>query len=582
MANHVGVLETPLGVDTVQPIGTFNDFAVPPQLSGIILFDPMELIGVLVPGYPHPPAENHIGHDAGGFGEVWFDTVHILPSGILDLGGVADGQVDTFYVWNAYDVDNNLSGIFPTDLDGVALTQVNEEAPETYGPLEIREYAIEILPSTDLTIDGDYQFSFALTFVTLSITAIRSVMWDFNPDWSSGIKERYVWETHILESINGDEQRIMLKSHPDRYLDFSVVATNEQLRGLNGALFSWQDKFYTLPYWVDAYVFTELIPQSPSPLTLQLDTTVSRLHGENSLAMIYRGYRDFDIISIETVDFNLHTVTLRTLVGRDILKGSVLIPLITARISEETALSRIHANLTRAPSLFRVETPPQHFIPWVYWTSPLTDFFLASYYPEYTSGLDVMNVEPNRVQTHKDTYRRKMFSQETKTGDSWTRDQSQRPRIDSTMSWMLHTRETITEFLVFISSRFGRMYPCWVPTWSPDLIQAELLSAGSTDLHVEPGDYTRHYGDQISKSHLMLELKTGQKYYRRITGTYFHLDGHEVLQMAEPLDIHVYPDDIYRISLMSLMRLAQDHIDLHWHSSTVLEAKAVFRTVNED
>jgi hypothetical protein len=584
MADHVGVVETPLGVDSVQPVGVFNDFAVPPQGSDILLFDPMELIGVLVRSTPSPPAENHAGHDAGGFGEVWFNTVHILPSGILDLGGVADGQVDTFYIWNAYDVENNLDAIFPTNLDGVALTQVDGGVDPVFGPLEIREYAIEILPSSDLTIDGDYLFSFALTYVSLNISAIRSVMWDFNPDWSNGIKERYVWKTQILESADGSEQRISMKSHPDRYLDFPVVATNEQLRSLNGALFSWQDKFYTLPYWVDSYVFTELIPQSSSQLTLQLDTAVSRLHGEDSLAMVYRGYHDYDILSVDSVDYIAQTITLRSLVGRDIIKGSVLIPLVTARISDETTLSRIHANLTRAPSLFRVETPPQHFVPAFYWASPLTDFVPSSYYPIETGrpGLAVMNVEPNRVQIHKDTYRRKMISQETDTGDPWMRDKSQRPRIDSTMSWMLHTRETITEFLTFVFMRFGRMNACWMPTFSPDLIQAELLPAGSTDLHVEPGDYTKHYGDQVSKSHLMLELKTGQKYYRRVTGTYVHLDGHEVLQMAEPIDIHVYPENIYRISLMSLMRLAEDHIDLHWHSSTVLEAKAVFRTVNED
>src|SRR5210317_1914571 len=45
------------------------------------------------------------------FGEVWFDTVHILPSGYLDLGGVTDGQTVEFEVWSSYYETKNIDDL---------------------------------------------------------------------------------------------------------------------------------------------------------------------------------------------------------------------------------------------------------------------------------------------------------------------------------------------------------------------------------------------------------------------------------------------------------------------------------------
>lgn len=578
MATHLGHVEPSF---SAEPVGLFNAFERPPEDPGVLLLDP-ELRGILDPRAPmvvRGSRNELLGHVETFFGGVWFNTIHILPSSNVDLGAVTDGQTTEFEVWNAYDIPNDLTNILDQESDGVAITPQDDSLPTEFRPLESRTYLITVTPSNSFDVTGLFTFQFATSNIELVVTGLRSILWSYAPDWSKGIKERYKWNTEVLESDNGQEQRILWRGEPDRFIDYSIVVTDHQLRQMNSYLFAWQDKYYAIPYWPDYFVLPEDLPAGSTVITF--DTTQGRLYAKGDVLAVYLSAERVHTYTISDVDYNLGvgTVTLSSATGQLYYKNTAIIPIVPATIAKEVKARRLHGNLTRVTTTFKVYAPGQHFLPWEYTLYQDADLYHSI---THDRDLPVMTLEPNRAQTHVDTYKRSMYTIDAGTTQPWFRDKSRRARVDMTYSWMLQDRARITRLLMWTVLSNGSLLPSWTPTWGPDLILAQDLPTGSTDLHTVDTLFRTTYAFQRQKLNIRIEMIDGTVWYRRLTGIYVSEEGHEVFPMDEPiLEQTLVVNQVRRISFMSLSRIANDVLDIHWHTPDVMEAKVSMRSVEE-
>ena len=517
------------------------------------------------------------------FGEVWFDTVHILPSGYLDLGGVTDGQTVEFEVWSSYYETKNLDDLSESGAADLGLEEQGQNAGQTlFSPLESRTFVVTIQPSNDFEVNASYSFTFGSVTSTLQIVGVRSVLWGFAVDWSGGIKERYQWATSIMTSLDGTEQRVLLRSDPDRIVNFTVLAKGAHAKLVDKYLFSWQDKYFSVPYWPDTYILPDALPAGST--YIQFDDLRGRMYQPGNVVGAYYGPQDIRFFSIERVDYETHQVWLRTSTTYAIPKGVVLLPILAARTTKSVPTTRVNGDIVIVTATFRVEGA-KTFENYDDWEDYLVDSDTPPTYYSSTRAntYDVVSVEPNRTTDQQVTYRRDFSEINVGTTAPYRRDKTGKPVVTQSYTWMLHHRHRIVNFLHWLHYRRGRLRPTFIPTWNSDLTLAQTVPPNGTDIYVNESGWLGVYGSYEARSHIMLKLVNGLQEYRKIISTYLDEGtGLEVLVLDSPVSGNeIKPSDIERISFLALHRLASDDFSIHWHTPSVLTCGGDFRMLHE-
>jgi hypothetical protein len=273
------------------------------------------------------------GHDA-----QWFDRIHVMPRR-ADLGSLTSDRTVTVEVWNAWRRGHALTA---TPITGPAGVTVNAGTlPRLFPALHSEVHSVFVSKSGTIAVDDVVTWVFgALSSpgADLTLTGLRVMLFTARPDGSLGFEESYGYETDVLTAWDGTEQRVQLRELPTRSLRFTVLLTDAlEVADVMGRLFANGVLPFSVPLWPDAT--RPAWPVSPGDSQIVV-TTTGRGFVAGGTALLWKDQWTYEAVVINQV-FSDHLTLVGTVAGSWSAEGSIVVPLMSARLLTAPSVERV-------------------------------------------------------------------------------------------------------------------------------------------------------------------------------------------------------------------------------------------------
>jgi hypothetical protein len=192
-------------------------------------------------------------------------------------------------------------------------------------------------------------------------------------------------------------------------------------------------------------------------------------------------------------------------------------------------------------------------------------------------GHDLLTVMPNGREDRDQDAVTSVDTLDSLTGRRFGDDQWLSPVLDWPFLWFLPDRATINDFLWWVALRRGRFSPCWVPTWRRELTLRTATLTTDTALVIEDVDYTSKLFPLESRRHIAAVVPGAGVFTiipRRVTAAVDNGDGTETLTIESAFGVALDSKSV--ISFLTLCRLDEDSVVLHWFHPNAAEARTRF------
>lgn len=388
--------------------------------------------------------------------------------------------------------------------------------------------------------------------------------WPLAPNWDFPIIETLVWDTHVLPSDTGVEQRLVNKGGlPRAEYEISYLVDRHRFRKLQTELLNLGSNPIALPLWQERHIIGHASDDLQYSSMMRRDT--GGFGGDD--IPIYLGVingRDPD----DWVWFEGEYVGGEAFThagpyyhprGTGLapnlqITGTNIMPVIIAHIIGTPRVDLVTDSVATVTVRFRSRdsiraTPTGRY--------PLGEYLGAGMLLE---GPDWREKMPVDFEQNLSTYESPMSS------TYLIQSRGRRTKTVRSYNWTLIGREKLFEFRSLLSSLKGRAISIWVPSFSDDLALSHSYIAGSTSLPLVAIGMPRRDGGVLPAGmrDIAIRLHSGTTYYARITRVNQGAEaGEETAILEAALPVSISPHEVDRISYLVLSRLAQDRVELH-------------------
>lgn len=356
-------------------------------------------------------------------------------------------------------------------------------------------------------------------------------IWNAAPDWSAAVTETLSWQTDVLTSPTGAEQRIARRMTPRRLFEFTVELTGTERRAFENLLWLAGGSVWDLPVFPD--VATLQTPVTASATFIPVETAGRDfIAGDNVLIQSLDGEHETPVITGVQAD----GLTISEL-SRSWSPGANVYPLRPAFLTDPPARSRQTGELARWQVRFQItaSNPAPADAGTVFWR-----------------GHPVLTVPPDRTDDLTGEYERMIVELDNLTGIPYRTDTAGRAFSVQGFAWLEAGRVAQARLRALLWYLRGRQRPLWVPG---DAIDFVPVSTSGNELLTRTASYSL-YGVTNGRRDLCIRLAGGSQIYRRIMSAAVQ-GNNELLTLNDDL-----PDagQITDISFMTLCRLNSDEI----------------------
>lgn len=325
MADYSGAYsESILGAPQSSNVSSVFESAFPtiPVLGGDILTS--EVMSPGTHGWGVITGKDSVGTMTPSFKDYWYNRIVLHPT-VLNFGDVSSTKSDTVLVWNAY-IDKSVICSSITNLnfnlDGV--TVVGQTAPVNFNRLRHFIYTINTSTSGRALLDSYLYFLFdGEGLFTLHIIGTRLTMFPWRPQ--ENIEEILTWAVEVIESRNGREQRLAIRSEPRQSLVFNVKLIGLRSKMLfDNKMFLWQKKAFAVPLWTEMTEDTSTI--SSGSTFIALDTANADYVAEGFVT-IWASDTSYEVLQIDSVEaggLNIKGVVSATYSGLKLMMPTII------------------------------------------------------------------------------------------------------------------------------------------------------------------------------------------------------------------------------------------------------------------
>jgi hypothetical protein len=126
------------------------------------------------------------------------------------------------------------------------------------------------------------------------------IVFDVEPDWSSGVVETLSWSTNVLQAYEPAEQRIRLRGEPRTKLSFDMAAVDlTEFQYLRNLLQGRQAFVFAVPLWPDAVELAADL--TPGDMKILCDISYERFRVLRGV-IIFQGTRDVELRRVSDFD----------------------------------------------------------------------------------------------------------------------------------------------------------------------------------------------------------------------------------------------------------------------------------------
>lgn len=473
---------------------------------------------------------------------AWFEMMHLLPRAVQELGNVVSQQSFPVELHNAdrtrdiqiVSVTNNLSS-------GIEITGV-PATPFTINSQESLSATVVISTTGSLNIDSSYTFvdedSNEYTFY---ITGSRIVLFPIRPE--APLRERLIFDTQILTSVSGKEQRIANRKIPRSVFEMTIKDNRRMMEML---LFDRQSKICATPAWHEPSFLTSNI--TTGDFTINVNTTDFANFYVGGYAIVYQDEYTYDALEITVITDT--TITFSTEVSRDYSSTNSLVqvmPLMIAYFNHEIAASKNIYNEQTFNLRLTVDSVDNEIADASDWSTYDGKVFLD---------------DPNMVQSGalQEVFERKVLVLDNTTGAYSELSQWTQTKRKSVKGFKTNNREELWKLRKLLHYLKGRQVSFYIPTFSKDIEPNTTMQETEFVLTMDNIGYTVNAQERAPKDYIRIHLKDGTLLTRGIDGSAELSKAEEQLTVDEAWPYDIEPDDIERIEFLEKVRLNVDEI----------------------
>lgn len=504
---------------------------------------------VAIPVAPPAVTLDGAGFICPGFEDVLYGRIHLIPKRI-DLGNVLQDQAFDVEVWNAFDVSRTLDSIGAVDAEGLVVLSPTPPGapPAVFPPLSSFIYQVTVTDEGPATIGAQFTFDFTIEAPVLSVTGTRIVTLAFCPQ--RPIMEALEWKTDVIESYNGDEQRIRGRNLPRQLFEMEYFETENNARSrLLNHLIGFAGKFYAVPVW---HFGRPLLQDAASSATIIfVDTTNADFRDSTpkvqSLVILWRSETDFEIAQVAVGGLAAGQITLER-------------PLENAHSAALTEVIPIQVMLARDPVEWAL-TPNGALTVDIKWLAEeVVDL------AEIDGNLTLFNGRPvltgfnyvDETLAEKITEKYELFDSESGTFQPLERRTV--PEYATQKGFETATPADSWDLRKLIYALRGKQRSFYMPTWRSDFVATDTIGSSDLNITVEEADHARFINGIEPFAALMVLLNDGTQLFRNITGIAPGSPGEELVSIDVSLGQTVTVAEIRHISYLLLARLGSDRV----------------------
>lgn len=497
------------------------------------------------------------------FLDDYYYRIHIKPQEVI-LGNIVSTQTLPVYVWNAYLEPHTLTDIEGVE-EGIILTG-QPAAPLLFHSLQMLQWQLSITPDGQPVLDTYLRWTFDNDDEgALHIAANRIIAWSFAPDWGDSITERLTFSTDIQQSESFVELRRALLLGPRREFEAQMYVEGRERQLLDMMLFGWGSRVWALPIWPDIQLLTSPVPAGAERITCSTAYLDFRVGG---LAML-RGEDAFTYEVVEVKAIDAGGIDLVRGTQRNWRVGSRLYPARSAQLIEQPQLTRITDRAQGAQVHFRVAE-----------VSAWPEVMPATLY----RGRPVIEDRPDETEDLTSSFQRLQTELDSGMSLPLLTDVAGLALTMLGYRWLGMGRAQRSAWRSLIHALRGQQQALWAPTFADDLTLLSIISPTGVAIDVENVGYSRFGQQRPGRRDIRIELLDGTVFHRRITAS-SELDTEtERLVIDGALGRQVTPNQIGRISWISLCRGASDTVEIEHitDSEGLASSSLTFRGVRDD
>lgn len=538
MANFAGhLLNGSLGEAITSDVAIRQSFydnnPVPPSVISVVGVTGLLSGAVTDQGYSQFPVD-HTGYFCPAFAELFYNRIVAFPDPV-QIGNLVADKTVTLSVWNGFFNTRSLASISTTGTEGITL--VGPAPPTDYGPLQEITYDLVVsVTEGPAAINGAYIFDFDGADFDLNIAVLGNRVLALPYLFQAGLLETLKWQTKVITSNDGSEQRMKLRGSPRQEFGFNIAVPRGDTAYLDALLYAWRGNNFGVPVSSECRPLTA--PTSTSSPTVDVNTNFGDFR-VGGLAMIYNNERDFELVTIES--FTASSITSTGNISKVFGTSALVMPVRVARLlstpsrSSTGYSSRLSAQfqVVDNTSLAVSASPLQYKGLDVYVDDQLTlDGFVED---RYESRVDVIDHGTGLVDT---------FAPWVKT------------KIQRTFGLQFEDLEDAWNHRLWLHRREGKLRPFWMPTMENNL---KLLSTGTLVLQLTVVDEGQQFLME-GREDLAILTTTGWL-FREILS--IDKSGNDLI-IGVDVDMAVAAADVETISFLGRKRLSSDNLELNW------------------
>lgn len=384
------------------------------------------------------------------------------------------------------------------------------------------------------------------------------------PNWREPFTVTYAFDTEILLSENGKEQRRGWRDTPRKQIGFMTSAiTLQRFRSLKGFMAKTQGQVVLVP---DIPRATKSLGQSdifsydmhvyaPAPSWLKAGATVVLIADER-----------VESRTVEAVSGT--TITFEEMNSAAWPSDIRVAPGVQVRVPDEVHASFLTRGIAEGAWTFNAE--------------PCTEFEAFDDEPEELwNGREVFIRSCNWVNAQDLGFMHTTQTVDYGFGKTATFLEIKYGSETRTADYLLTTYAEAESIIAFYRRVRGRLGEFYVPTDERDIEVTSTINTGATSITVPGTQLAEDYGESTVFKAISIKMRDGRRFYRKVENvTVVGGNSRVVLEIGFPYA--VTPDTVDVISWMPLCRLAADELIVVWQTNSVATIRMNFTTLEDE
>jgi len=496
-------------------------------------------------------AQQHQGALTGCLALNFYNRLWLDPL-TLELGNLVSVQQFPVSLWNAYFTPRTLASINGFNVEGIRLNGAN--APQAIAALGELIWQLQADLDGAPVIDGAFHFQvIGENPLALQLTGQRIIAFAFAPNWQRGISESLQWQTEILSSEQGHEQRRSLRETPRRSISADFLLAGDERRRFEVVLSEWGARTWALPTWTDALYLDRALPAGS-------DLIPCHPYGFSNLALLRQSSTDFEVVEIKQVE--PQGLRLKRETVNHWPAATSLLPLRRVILERPPSIKR------KTDTLWHIEAD--------FLQNEAADFNSNHRLPLYR-GLPVLEIAPEESEDLTLAFARITRLLDNQTAHPLLIDHGRRSFFTVSHGFLAASREERRALLSIFYALGGKQKPLWLPTFADDMTLLEPVGGGAFQMDIAAIDYARFFKPRS----IRIELIDGTVIYRDIQSATRINESSERLGLSTLLGIAFSPAEVKRISWLNRVRQDSDHLLLNHLTDAVMQCKSVFKEVRD-